>query len=52
MSAASLAIEARTSDEMRIGKKQITGVVNPTQDHQVTNKLYVYKNILMKNFVP
>ena len=37
---------------MTIKDQQITGVINPTKDHEVANKLYVDdKNTLMKNYI-
>ena len=48
-SAVGLTIEQGTKQEMRIGNQQITGVINPTQDHEVVNKLYVDdQKVLMK----
>ena len=50
--AVGLTIEQGTKQEMRIVNKQITGVINPTKDHEVVNKLYVdNQKVLMKNYV-
>ena len=50
--AVGLTIEQGTKQEMRIGNQQITGVINPTKDHEVVNKLYVDdQKVLMKNYV-
>ena len=51
-SAVGLTIEQGTKQEMRIGNQQITGVINPTQDHEVVNKLYVDdQKVLMKTML-
>ena len=39
--ATDLIIEAGSQYEMRIGNRQITGVIAPTQSHEVANKIYV-----------
>ena len=51
-SAVGLTIEQGTAHEMRIQDQQIGGVINPTQGHEVVNKVYADgQKVLMKNSV-